>query len=198
MFTGLVQAVGKVLKVSPGNLLVEKCLPVSNDPYLIGESIAVNGCCLTLVDFDQGLEFNLSEETWTRTALRTLRIGSRVNLERSVRAADRLGGHIVQGHVDSVATVEAVETLEGSVKLVLQNLEPRYLIQKGSLTVDGVSLTVNNPSNGQAEFYIIPHTAEATTLCEKRVGDVVNIEYDVLAKYVEQLMPFVNLRSQSS
>ncbi len=152
----------------------------------IGDSVAVNGCCLTVVELDgDSFTAELSQETLSRTTLGSLRRGDRVNLERPLSMSDRLGGHIVQGHVDGVGmvTAEAPELEVG--------LDPslsRYLVDKGSVAVDGVSLTVVTPSTGVFGVSLISHTASSTTLGLRRKGDAVNIEIDVMAKYAEALM----------
>jgi riboflavin synthase len=157
----------------------------------LGDSIAVNGCCLTVVALDPApdgpawWEADVSDETLARTSLRGLDSGSPVNLERSVRLADRLGGHLVQGHVDGVG--EVVEPVPDLRVRIPQHLL-RYVVEKGSITVDGVSLTVVQPLADGFTVAVIPHTAAVTTLGARRPGDAVNIEVDVLAKYVERLL----------
>lgn len=152
----------------------------------LGDSIAVNGCCLTLVDQGEGWwEADLSEETLQRTNLGALAPQDRVNLERPLRLQDRLGGHLVQGHVDGVGQiVQAVPDLRVTVPAELL----RYCVAKGSITIDGVSLTIVEVFDDGVNFAIIPHTAAVTTLGHKGVGAQVNVEADVLAKHVEQLL----------
>jgi riboflavin synthase len=153
---------------------------------VIGESIAVCGCCLTVVAFGADWwEADVSDETISRTSLATLRPGDVVNLERAVRLSDRLGGHLVQGHVDGVG--EIVDPVPDLRVRVPENLM-RYIVEKGSVTVDGVSLTVVQPLDDGFTVAIIPHTADVTTLGPKRAGDLVNLEVDVMAKYAERLM----------
>ena len=189
MFTGIVQAVGRVVDVSPTQFIVHDPEVWPSDPWVLGESIAVNGCCLTLVGYtDPGLAFDLSQETWGRTAFSRLKPGDPVNLERAMRAEDRFGGHFVQGHVDDIGeTVSGVKS-ENSHVLQFRVPEQKYLIDKGSITVDGVSLTVVKPSDDVFSVWVVPHTAQNTTLGELKPGDPVNIEYDVLARYVEKLV----------
>lgn len=188
MFTGLVQAVGSVRSVGDGRLVVDPPDAWPGDPWQTGESVAVNGCCLTVTGDAPPLAFDLSAETLARTNLGVLQAGSLVNLERAMRPADRLGGHIVQGHVDGLASLLAVEKAGGSRVLRFQTDGGRYLIDKGSVAVDGVSLTVVRPNGGEFEVWVVPHTLEATNLGDRRPGDLLNIEYDVLAKHVERLL----------
>ncbi len=191
MFTGLVQAVGTVRSLQ--NLVLTVDAPTSawaNDPWQLGESVAVQGCCLTVVDSSDGLRFDLSEETLARTSLGQLAAGSKVNLERAMRPMDRLGGHIVQGHVDGLAHVVSVKELQGSWEFVFEVPQggEKYLIDKGSVCLDGVSLTVVAPEGSRFTVAVIPHTYEVTSLSDRAAGDRVNLEYDVLAKHVEKLL----------
>ena len=184
MFTGIVEELGSVASFD-GTRLRINAATVLDDVHL-GDSIAVNGCCLTLVAQGPGWwEADVSDETIARTSLRTVAAGSPVNLERAVRLADRLGGHLVQGHVDGVGEVlQPVPDLRVRIPAELM----RYVVEKGSITVDGVILTVVAPTADTFTVAIIPHTAEVTNLGGKRPGDLVNIEVDVLAKYVERLL----------
>lgn len=184
MFTGIVEEMGEVAALDDGRLRISAHTVLED--VKLGDSIAVNGCCLTLVAQGDGWwEADVSEETFARTSLRGIGVGSPLNLERAVRLADRLGGHMVQGHVDGVGEVLApVPDLQVRIPAELM----RYVVEKGSITVDGVSLTVVAPTADTFTVAIIPHTAEVTTLGTKRPGDPVNIEVDVLAKYVEQLL----------
>ena len=156
------------------------------DDVELGASIAVNGCCLTVVGWDEDWwEAELTDETWSRTSLGDLCPGDPVNLERPVRLADRLGGHLVQGHVDGVGEiVDPAPDLR--VRCARELL--RYVVEKGSITVDGISLTVVAPLDDGFTVAIIPHTAEVTTLGHKAAGARVNLEVDVTAKYVERLL----------
>ncbi len=184
MFTGIVEEMGSVAAFEGIRLRIAAQL-VLEDVHL-GDSIAVNGCCLTLVEQGEGWwEADVSEETLARTSLNGITVGSPLNLERSVRLADRLGGHLVQGHVDGVGeVVQPVPDLQVRIPTELM----KYVVEKGSITVDGVSLTVVAPTADTFTVAIIPHTSEVTTLGTKRPGDRVNIEVDVLAKYVERLL----------
>ena len=194
MFTGIVEELGTIRAVKPnatGARLEIAAVTVLDDAVL-GASIAVNGCCLTAVEFGDGWwAADAVEETLRRTSLGALRSGDRVNLERPVRLADRLGGHIVQGHVDGVGQIADKELLaDGStrVSIAADDTVLRYVVEKGSITVDGVSLTVAAVGDKTFEFAMIPHTATVTTLGIKGPGDPVNLEVDLVAKYVERLM----------
>ncbi len=183
MFTGIVEELGTVLSLESGRMTVGASRVL--DGVALGDSIAVNGCCLTVVAHDEGSwEADLSEETLRRTALSALAPGSPANLERAVRADQRMGGHIVQGHVDGVGTVVAgVPDLRVRVPAGLE----RYLVEKGSVTVDGVSLTVVDVIEDTFSVAVIPHTAEVTNLGGLAQGAPVNIEVDIVAKYVERM-----------
>ncbi len=186
MFTGIVEELGSVAARN-GSKLVLECATVLEDVQL-GSSIAVNGCCLTVVDWnvDEGwFAADVTEESYARTQLGDLRPGDPVNLERPVRLEDRLGGHLVQGHVDAVG--EIVEPAPDLKVRIPNDLHP-YLVEKGSITVDGISLTVVDPAADGFTVAVIPHTAAVTTLGHKGRGDRVNIEVDVMAKYAERLL----------
>lgn len=184
MFTGIVEEMGSVAAFEGTRLRIAARLVLED--VALGDSIAVNGCCLTLVEKGEGWwEADVSEETLVRTGLRDIPVGSPLNLERSVRMADRLGGHLVQGHIDGVGeVVQPVPDLQVRIPTELM----RYVVDKGSITVDGVSLTVVSPTADTFTVAIIPHTSQVTTLGSRRPGDRVNIEVDVLAKYVERLL----------
>jgi riboflavin synthase len=162
------------------------------DDSPIGASVAVNGVCLTVVRRDEdGLLFDLSEETLARTSLRRLDAGHPVNLERPMVLGGRLGGHLVQGHVDAVGEIVAVAPEpDGGARLTVRVPEAlmRYVVEKGSITVDGVSLTVAERHDDAVVIALIPHTLDVTTLGAARPGDPVNLEMDVIAKYVEGLL----------
>lgn len=186
MFTGIVEELGSVLELD-GSRLRLGCSEVLGDIQL-GASIAVNGCCLTVVDWDEGagwFEADVTEESFARTQLGDLAPGDPVNLERPVRLQDRLGGHLVQGHVDAVGVI--VDPAPELKVKVAENLN-RYLVEKGSVTVDGISLTIVDPAPDGFTVAVIPHTSEVTTLGRKGPGDRVNIEVDVMAKYAEKLL----------
>jgi riboflavin synthase len=186
MFTGIVEELGTVAACDGGRFRFS-CSVVLDDVEP-GASIAVNGCCLTVVAFDVAAgwwEADAVDETLTRTNLADLQPGDTVNLERPVRLSDRLGGHLVQGHVDGVGTITRAAP---DLQVALPDGLGRYLVEKGSITVDGVSLTVVDAAAGSFTVAVIPHTAEVTTLGRKGPGDRVNLEVDVTAKYVERLL----------
>lgn len=193
MFTGLVEELGRVRAVTANatgaRLEIEATMVL--DDAAVGASIAVNGCCLTVVEVEGGwFAADAVEETMVRTSLGGLAAGDPVNLERPVRLADRLGGHLVQGHVDGVGEIRATEPLPDGSTRVSVKAPPallRYVAEKGSIAVDGVSLTVAGVDSGGFDFALIPHTATVTTLGHKGVGDPVNVEVDLVAKYVERL-----------
>jgi len=188
MFTGIVEELGRV--VHPGSRLVVACRKVAVDSGP-GASVAVNGVCLTVVEGASAgtLSFDLSEETLSRSSLGDLSEGSPVNLERPVTLATRLGGHLVQGHVDGVGRIETVtDAPPGRVITVsLPDGLGRYVAEKGSIAVDGVSLTAIGFDGSTFGVALVPFTLEATTLGGARPGDRVNVEVDVMAKYVEAL-----------
>jgi riboflavin synthase len=190
MFTGIVEERG-VVEARVDHALTVACRVVLRDAD-VGTSLAVNGVCLTVVErTERSLRFDLSEETLARTSLRRLSAGDPVNLERPVTLAGRLGGHLVQGHVDGVGTVGAVtpdETGGATVRLVVPPELLRYLVRKGSVAVDGVSLTVASLDDEGCTIAVIPHTRAVTTFGSIGEGDPVNIETDVLARYVERLI----------
>jgi riboflavin synthase len=189
MFTGIVEELGSVRSLSAGRLEVG-CELVAGDSE-VGSSVAVNGVCLTVVDrAPDRLAFDLSRETLRRSSLGRLAPGDPVNLERPLTLAGRLGGHLVQGHVDGVAQVEAIERRSGGATLTVRLPESlaRYVVEKGSISVDGVSLTVTTVSDGRFSVALIPHTLATTTLGAVRAGDAVNLEVDLIAKYVEGML----------
>jgi riboflavin synthase len=183
MFTGIVRERGRVASFDGGRLVVESRIEAA-----VGDSVAVDGVCLTVSETRNGtLAFDVMVETLSRAKL----FGGEVNLEPALRAGDPLGGHYVQGHVDGVGTVRSVEP-EGDGKRVWVDVEPqllRYLVEKGSITVEGVSLTVADLDVGGFAVALVQHTLAATTLGALTPGDKVNVETDVLAKYVERLLP---------
>ena len=181
MFTGIVEELGEVRELAGGRLVVA-CRNVLEDAEA-GSSMAVNGVCLTVVQRGRDwLSFDLSPETLARTSFQRLREGDPVNLERPVTLATRLGGHLVQGHVDGVGTVESLEE-DGTLSVRAPEELLRYLVEKGSVAVDGVSLTLVDVATDRFSVALIPHTLAVTTLGRKRVGDVVNIETDLFGKY---------------
>ena len=184
MFTGIVEELGTVQSRNGGRLRIAASTVLQGSGT--GASIAVNGCCLTLVESGDGWwETDVTDETYSRTNLGALQPGDRVNLERPMALGERLGGHIVLGHVDAVG--EVVSPAPRLVVRIPRHLM-KYMVEKGSCTVDGCSLTVFNLTDDTFEVAVIPHTAEVTTFGTRKPGDKVNIEVDVLAKHVERLM----------
>jgi riboflavin synthase len=194
MFTGIVEELGTVRGITPhatGAHLEIQAQTVLEDVH-IGDSISVNGCCLTVVTVGSAsYEVDVVEESLRMTCLGTLRPGDRVNLERSVRVSDRLGGHIVQGHVDGVGTLVARDPApDGSEMIRIEAPADvlRYVVYKGSIAVDGISLTVARLDERSFSIAVIPHTQNVTTLGFRKVGAQLNLETDILAKYVERLL----------
>jgi riboflavin synthase len=182
MFTGLIEELGS-LASRDGSRFTFAADVVTRDAKA-GDSIAVNGCCLTAVAFGPGTwSADVVDETLSRTNLGRLQPGDPVNLERPLRLTDRLGGHVVQGHVDAVG-----EVVSRAPDLVVRAADTRYVVEKGSVAVDGVSLTVVEATDDRFRVAVIPHTAGVTTLGRVRPGDTVNLEFDILAKYVERLL----------
>jgi riboflavin synthase len=184
MFTGIVEELGRVRSRDGGRFVFDAS--VVTEGSQVGDSIAVNGCCLTVVDAGAGWwAADVVDESLARTNLGDLGPGDPVNLERPLRLADRVGGHLVQGHVDAVGEIlSPAPDLEVSIPAELR----RYVVEKGSITVDGCSLTVVKPLPQSFTVAVIPHTAEVTTLGHKGPGQRVNLEVDMIAKYVESLL----------
>jgi riboflavin synthase len=194
MFTGIIEEVGRLAALEPkaagGRLRIE-ARTVTADLHA-GDSVAVNGVCLTAVDLRAGgFGADVSPETLRRSTLGALRAGDALNLERAMTPSSRFGGHIVLGHVDGVGEILEIERLGGeNWRLALRVPEEldAYLVFKGSVAVEGISLTIAEVEKGRIEAAVIPHTWQATTLSRRRVGDRVNIETDILAKHVEKLL----------
>lgn len=192
MFTGIVQEIGEIVEIAPapnGARLVIR-MPTLAPDVAMGDSISVDGTCLTAVELgSERIAFEAMGETLARTSLGRLGPGSHVNLELALRASDRMGGHVVQGHVD--ATGEITATRSDGIATVLTITAPetitRYIVGQGSIAVNGVSLTVSQVVAGGFEIWLIPHTCEVTTFGSLETGDIVNLEVDVFAKYVEKL-----------
>jgi riboflavin synthase len=195
MFTGIVETTGRLARIEPRGGDVRLVIDAGNlglDDVGIGDSIAVSGVCLTAIGID-GTAFavDVSTETLSRTSLGALGIGARVNLEKALRLSDRLGGHLVSGHVDGLGRVVAIEPDARSQRWTFE-LPPelaRYAAPKGSIAIDGVSLTVNEVEGARFGVNLIPHTIDVTTLGDRRAGDAVNIEVDMIMRYVERLFP---------
>jgi len=203
MFTGIIEALGEIQWMEAGVLVLMPDRLLGPDRVQVGESIAVNGCCLTVValgplkggpagaeDVPRGLKFDLSPETLARTALGGLSRGAHVNLERAMRADGRFGGHFVQGHVDTTGDVVSIAPQGNStaIRFRVPAGSEKYLIDKGSISVDGISLTVVEPAGLEFDTWIVPHTMANTNLRERKPGDRVNLEFDALARYVERMI----------
>ena len=194
MFTGLVEETGEIQSLEPtvaGGVRLSLRAPLIGAGVNLGESVAVNGCCLTVAAHDGGvLRFDLLQETLARTSLGGIVEGGCVNLERALAAGGRLGGHFVQGHIDGTAEILGISRSGADVRLeiALPSEGARYLVLKGSIAVDGISLTVAELHPESFVLWIIPHTMAATNLGTRKAGDRVNLEYDMLAKYVERML----------
>jgi riboflavin synthase len=193
MFTGIVAATGTLARseVRGGDVRMVIAAPdLGIADVALGDSISVSGCCLTVVSIEgDTLAFDVSNESLALTTLGGLRAGDAVNLEKALRLADRLGGHLVSGHVDGVGTLVAIEPDARSQRWAIEAPPAlaRYIATKGSICIDGVSLTVNAVDGARFEVNLIPHTVAVTTFRDRRVGDRVNLEVDLLARYVERL-----------
>ncbi len=204
MFSGIVEDIGAVQALEgkdKGVLLKIELRRIDAGELVLGESVAVNGVCLTVVSAeDGGFSVDASHETLSRTNLSDLRAGSGVNLERSLRVGDRMGGHIVTGHVDGVGTVQSVTPVGESrvFSFSIPAALAKYVVEKGSVAVDGVSLTVNSVKGTEFSVNIIPYTLRETTFSEFRRGREVNIECDIIGKYVEKMLSGEGASSKGS
>ncbi|WP_418966690.1 riboflavin synthase [Butyribacter intestini] len=195
MFTGIVEETGKIESVANGNksaiitIIADKVLKGTK----IGDSIAVNGVCLTVTSIS-GNKFtaDVMAETIRRSSLGTLKHGSKVNLERAMAADGRFGGHIVSGHIDGTGVIRSLEREDNAVWVEIETPDKllKYIVEKGSIAIDGISLTVAKLTDDSFSVSVIPHTGEETTLLAKKPGDIVNLENDIVGKYVERLMNF--------
>jgi riboflavin synthase len=193
MFTGIIEALGTIAEVRPVGQ--GKRLSLDADFILdqtkIGDSISVSGACLTVVGIE-GLRFkvDISPESLGKTTFGRAKVGDRVNLERALRLADRIDGHLVSGHIDGMGTIKQKKMIGNSIVVKIEVPEPltRYMIKKGSVAVDGISLTINNFDRNSFDVSVIPHTAKMTTLGLGKIGDFVNIETDMIGKYVERFV----------
>lgn len=192
MFTGLVEEIGTVKAVQRGSdsFIKIKAELIFSDIHL-GDSIAVNGVCLTVTSVDSlAFTADVMNETLNRSSLGKLKNGDKVNLERAMSANGRFGGHIVSGHIDGTGTISEIRNDGIAVwyKIYADDSIMRYIVEKGSVAIDGISLTVADVENDNFSVSIIPHTAEQTILSLKKVGDIVNLENDIIGKYVEKLL----------
>lgn len=193
MFTGLVEELGKVKAIARGVKSVRLTVTANKvtSDVALGDSIAVNGTCLTVVEYaEKWFTADVMPETVESTALAALKIGDTVNLERTLRVGDRFGGHIVSGHIDGVGTILAKDTNDNAVVVRIKAGPEvmRYIVKKGSIAIDGISLTVVEYDTDWFTVSLIPHSAAMTTLGFKKTGEIVNLEADVIGKYVEKLL----------
>ena len=193
MFTGIIEDRGKILKVDRRGEMSQLTLEVPFDltEVQLGDSININGVCLTVTDKKgRTISVDLSPETLQRTTFAKVREGDKVNLERALRLSDRLGGHIVTGHIDGIGNILQRTTVGNSLHLRIRIPQPiaRYVVQKGSIAIDGISLTVNAFEGDWIQLTLIPYTLEKTTLMDKKIGDEVNVETDILGKYIEKML----------
>jgi riboflavin synthase len=199
MFTGLIQEVGTVIALgaNDGPTLLEIAAPTLAGSVRVGESVAINGCCLTITSRDGNqLTFDVLQESLARTNLKNLQPANRVNLELALTAGERLGGHFVQGHVDCAAPILALDEVGADLRLEteLPSEFAHYVTYKGSIAVNGISLTVAEVLPKSFAVWIIPHTRAQTNLATAKCGDSVNLEFDLLAKYVERMLDRQNAR----
>ncbi len=189
MFTGIIEETGKIISITDKIVVIKADIVLNKTK--IGDSIAVNGVCLTVTDLsNNSFCADISPETYKVSALKELKKDSIVNLERAMAADGRFGGHIVSGHVDSIAKILEIEknTEFYNLKIILNSNSSRYVVKKGSITIDGISLTVANIVDNLVTIAIIPHTFENTNLKTHQKDDFVNIEVDILAKYIEKFL----------
>ena len=193
MFTGIIEDTGKVLGIENRGQEKRLILEIAFDltEVQLGDSININGVCLTVAQKKgQTIGLDLSAETLQRTTLAKLKEGDKANLERALRLSDRLGGHIVTGHIDGIGVISEKRTERNFIHLRIRvsHSVSKYVVQKGSIAIDGISLTVNEYQGEEIRLTLIPYTLEKTNLMEKRVGDEVNVEADILGKYVEKVL----------
>ena len=195
MFTGIVEEIGTIESVQKGlrsavlNIRADKIMEDIHD----GDSIAVNGVCLTVISFSKGIfSADVMPETLNRSSLGQLKSGSHVNLERAMAADGRFGGHIVSGHIDGTGKIADIKKDDNAVwyRIKTDSRIIRYIVEKGSIAIDGISLTVAGLDNKSFSVSVIPHTAASTTLSLKKTGDVVNLENDVVGKYIERFLTY--------
>ena len=202
MFTGIVEEIGIINKISKGRksskILVKAEKVIQGTK--IGDSIWTNGVCLTVTDiFSNGFEADIMAETLDKSNLGKLVIGSKVNLERALTLDTRLGGHIVTGHIDGIGTIKSLKRIDNSVEISIASQQEilKYIVLKGSIAIDGISLTVSYIDDNEFKVCIIPHTSKETILLMKKLGDTVNLECDVIGKYIEKLLSSSNKKEES-
>ncbi len=202
MFTGIIEELGKITNIAPladGKRLEIATHKIMND-VKVDDSVAVNGICLTVTSLrENGFQVEAVGDTLRKSTLNNLRIGDSVNLERALRLSDRLGGHLVQGHVNGVGQITGIRKLGENYDLEIETPVEllRYLILEGSVAVDGISLTIARLTNNRIGISVIPHTWKHTNLSQSQTGRAVNLEVDVIAKYVEKLLSVTNAEQQS-
>jgi riboflavin synthase len=193
MFTGIIEETGRIRQISRGSKSVKLTVEASLvlEETKVGDSISTNGICLTVIEMENSsFTVDVMAETLRRSSLNNMTTGSRVNLERALRLSDRLGGHLLSGHVDGLGVIREI-TMEDIARVIRIDTTPellKYIVPKGSIAIDGISLTVVNVDEKSFSVSIIPHTATVTTLMEKQPGDAVNLETDMIARYVEKLL----------
>ncbi len=195
MFTGIIEEIGVIQKIEQNNISFTMTIGAKKvlEDTMLGDSIAVNGTCLTVTGMGTGyFQADIMAETVRRTGFASFRVGTRVNLERALTLNKRLGGHIVSGHIDGCGTIVDMTREENAVWISIEAKKDilKGVIEKGSIAIDGISLTVAYVDEFMFKVSIIPHTGEETTLLERRVGDIVNLECDMIGKYVEKLLSF--------
>ena len=205
MFTGIIEGLGTIAKIRPSDrgkrLLIDADFPL--DQTKIGDSIAISGVCVTVIIIaGKRFEIDISPETIAKTTFGTAKIGDRVNLERALRLSDRIDGHLVSGHIDGIGTIKDKKRTGNAIIVVIDVPEflSRYMIMKGSVAVDGISLTINNRARDCFDVSIIPHTAKMTTIGLKKAGDYINIETDMIGKYIENFIaekPANNIKKET-
>jgi riboflavin synthase len=191
MFTGLIETLAEIRAVTGrGSGIRLSVVPLIPYEVKIGDSVSVNGICLTVVAQHKGIDFDVSPETLEKSSLKSLRVKDKVNLERALRLDDRLGGHIVTGHVDGVGYIREIKSQGGYTFLTIRAPEDtvRYVVRKGSVAVDGISLTVNSVKAEVFDVAVIPYTLKVTNLVYKKVSEPVNIETDIIGKYVAKFL----------
>lgn len=199
MFTGLVEEIGKIESIAKSTKSAKITIKANKvlEDVKLGDSICTNGVCLTVTSFESNkFTVDVMAETMRRSNLRNISIGAEVNLERALRVGDRLGGHIVSGHIDGIGQIKNYEQEDNAVWVTIETSKEilKYIVEKGSIAIDGVSLTVAYVDENIFKVSIIPHTKDMTTLLRKKIGDVVNLECDMVGKYIEK---FLSVKEES-